>query len=241
MVKRILTMMLLSLTLGLAGTAQAFDVFHPLPPGKPSRKPPACRNPGLGSGAPPPAATVTVTNSTGADATIHLGFLANSCYQIGSFSSFCTQGSNQYICTFPLASGASQTLNFTDATCEASFALAVNQDPWQGCSNSFAELTLHDYWSFNNTYQDTYDVTLVNGFSFPAAIVPSAGKTASATSADNNQRNIGVYPLSCTTCTGLGNTPCAGDASACKSNMTLYPCQDQQPSGADYTVTFNAS
>lgn len=238
--KKIL-MMLLSLSLGVAGAAQAYDFFYPPPTGGPLRRPPVCRNPGPGSDATPPAATVTVTNNTGADATIHLGFLANSCYQIGSFSSFCTQGSNQYICTFPLGNGASQILDFTNATCEASFALAVNQDPWQGCANSFAELTLHDYWSFNNTYQDTYDVSLVNGFSFPAAIAPSAGETASATSADNNQTNIGVYPLSCTTCTGLGDTPCAGDASACKSNINLYPCQDQQTSGANYTVTFNPS
>jgi hypothetical protein len=132
-------------------------------------------------------------------------------------------------------------LDFANAACEASFAVSVNQDPWQGCSNGFAEFTLHDYWSFNNSYQDTYDVSLVNGFSYPISIVSTAGRSASASSAENNQTNIGVYPLSCTTCSGLGDTPCAGDPSACKSNITLYPCQLQQTSGADYTVRFGPS
>jgi hypothetical protein len=242
-----LQLMFFGLVVTLAGTAQAQKIPLAnlrLPVAKAAA--PVCtdeigrRLAGvLGLGAPPPANSLTVNNKTGSNITMYLGFLANSCYQPSDFSSFCTVGSNQYICTFPLDNGASQVLNFTKNTCEASFALAVNQDPWQGCSNSFAEFTLHDYWSFNETYQDTYDVSLVNGFSYPISINPSAGPSATASTANGNQRNIGVYPLSCTTCTGLGDTPCAGNASACKTNQTAYPCQDQQASGANYTVTYN--
>jgi hypothetical protein len=238
--KRFVQAVLLGLIVGFSNLAQAQKIpFAPLKLPLP-KVPEICVQPRLllGAGAVPPVNSVTVTNGTGSNITIHLGFLANSCYQPSNFSSFCTLGSNQYICTFPLDNGASQALNFTKNTCEASFALAVNQDPWQGCSNSFAEFTLHDFWSFNNTYNDNYDVTLVNGFSYPISIVPSTGISATAATAQNNQTSIGVFPLSCTTCTGLGDTPCAGSPSACKSNQNAYPCQLQQLSGANYTVTF---
>jgi hypothetical protein len=105
---------------------------------------PKCK-PAHGSGAPPGPATVTVVNDTGASVVIHLGFNASSCYQPDQFSSFCSVGSNQHICTFDLDQGASRDLVFSQSQCTASIAIAVNQDPWKSCSNSFAELTVHDY------------------------------------------------------------------------------------------------
>ncbi len=189
----------------------------------------------------PPVNTVTVINKTGSSIEVHLGFLANSCYQPSAFSSFCTTGSNQYICTFPVGNNDSQVLTFTNSTCTASFALSVDQDPWQGCSNTMAEFTLHDYWSFNNTYQDTFDISLVNGFSVSATLTSTAGGSYSATSATGNQTNLGVFPAGCTTCTGQQGSPCPGDPAQCKTNENPvggYPCQITQASGSDYSVTF---
>lgn len=197
------------------------------------------------SAAAPAAESVTVSNKTGAPATIHLGFIASSCYKVSNFSSFCApEQGNASICTFSLANNGTQVLNFTNTTCEASFAIAINQDPWQGCANTFAELTLYDYWSFNNTYNDGYDISLVNGFSVPAKLIPSGQPTVTVTSASNNQQNVAVYPLGCSSCSSTTGAPPScnfNDNAACKSNVSLYPCQEQPQSGVNssYTVEFD--
>ena len=43
-------------------------------------------------------------------------------------------------------------------------------DTTTGCNVSQAELTLHDYYDFNQTWHDGYDISLVNGFNYAVAI-----------------------------------------------------------------------
>jgi hypothetical protein len=192
---------------------------------------------GLGGPAPAPAGvSITVSNQLGGDVTVYLGFNGNSfgCYSASDFPCTFNTG-NPVVCTFPLASGASQPIDF-DQGCKVSPVISVNMIPWGDCPVTMAEFTLAD----NGT--DTYDISLVNNLNVAMSIIPTSGQTIGpVTSPTGNQQAIGVYPQLCTVCNAQDNPPqwpgCpAPDASQCKTDVAAYPCQLSQPSGASYTV-----
>jgi len=203
----------------------------------------------------PPAVSVTIKNATGSAGTVYVGFLAGttSCYQPADFSAFCTADpANAEICTIGLGAGATQVLHFgpkNTANCKASFAVAFNQEPWQGCNNTFAELTLDDAWTNPDGslfgYYDSYDLSVVNGFSVKMTLTPSGGSAVSVSSASGNQKITGVYPFGCDDCDHTANPPSCGtvDPKQCKSATDVangrYVCHVSATSGTYTSYTLN--
>jgi Thaumatin family len=230
--------------LGASSSANAQDSLVQSLFRNPTAEQPACvqRNGcGEGNGAAPFGTVFLVENDSGSDVVIHLGFLQNSRYQPSDLAKFCKVSStNKHVCSFRLENDSSFEFGFFDGTRLASFAVAVNQDPWQGCGNTYAEFTLHNYQPSDNTWQDSFDISLVNGFSFPMRIRPGFGPTVSVKSPTGNQSNNGVYPLGCTTCVGREGAECPGDVSECKRSQDSCrggsPCQIMQKSGNAYEI-----
>lgn len=189
--------------------------------------------------APSPAGpTITIQNQLGQQVTVYMGFNGNTlgCYSASDFP-FCSFNTgNPVVCTFPVGAQSSQVVTF-DKNCKVSPAFSVNSIVWGDCPVTMAEFTLAD----NGT--DTYDISLVNNLNVGMSIVPTSGTTIGpVTSPTGNQTAVGVYPQLCTTCDGNGGAPTwpgcpTPDASQCKTNVAMYPCQLSQPSGASYTVT----
>ncbi|MCF8128395.1 MAG: thaumatin family protein [Deltaproteobacteria bacterium] len=196
----------------------------------------------------PVPATVTVHNQSGATVTVYMLFNKESCYQPQSQGlAFCVpDAANSNLCSFDLDHGANQPILFSDPTCEgstdphgrkASFNVAADKPPSTGCQVNQAELTLHDDWGQYGGWQDTYNMSLVNGFNMPMSIVPSSGAVIKVTAETGNQAKKGVYPKGCDVCNQQSSgSPCPGPPVECKTDGGKYPCQLSQASGADFTV-----
>jgi hypothetical protein len=198
---------------------------------------------GGGNGAPAPApaptpgVSITIDNQQASAVTVFMGFNGNTlaCYTASDFP-FCSfDTGNPVVCSFTLQGTSSQVIGFGNG-CKVSPAFSVNSMIWGDCPVTMAEFTLGDGGT------DTYDLSLVNNLNVGMSIVPTSGTTIGPiTSPTGNQQAIGVYPQLCTTCSGNGGAPTwpgcpTPDASQCKTDVTDYPCQLSQPSGASYTV-----
>lgn len=105
-------------------------------------------------------------------------------------------------------------VNF-DKPDQGAVTITLTLDTTTGCDLSQAELTLHDYYAFNQTWHDGYDISLVNGFNVPVTITAPYNATVDpytpgtpirclpmiqATTQLGNSTNTGVF--------GLGNDQC---------------------------------
>lgn len=183
------------------------------------------------------AQSITVHNQLGGARKFYLGFTGSmSCYAQSDFP-FCNF-ETALACSFTLQANQSKTIEFSKG-CKVSPAIAVDNLPWGPCPTTLGELTLSD----GST--DTYDISLVNGFSVAMKLVPSSGQTISVTTATGNHNNPGVYPLGCDICTGSENPPtwpgCPGKSypSECHAgtqNDPSPPCHLSHPSVPSYDL-----
>jgi hypothetical protein len=98
-----------------------------------------------------------------------------------------------------------------------SISISANVLPWsQTCNVNQAEFTLGGKWAINPTapLQDTYDISLNDGFNFPMEIKPDSGTPAMVCCSTGNSTAPGVYPLGASTCTAWDGTAanCPGPA-----------------------------
>jgi hypothetical protein len=188
----------------------------------------SCSPPSHHTSPPPaPGTQVTLTNQS-SPTTAYISFGADSKIQADTWSSFCNVTSN-LTCNFAIASSQALPnpegiyLNMTVA-----FGAPV------GCNATKAEVNVN-----NPNWYDTYDVSLVDGYSnnieinytavnSDAGVVvlgPPAGK-------DGNENVLGVFPYGCDICVDRQNPPCgiAKGSSGCKSGSQYKPdvaCQYQ--------------
>lgn len=171
-----------------------------------------------------PLQTVTVTNSTSEQQTLYMGFLSNCtcdprCDALGGYSlptdfntsqTTWTVTSNPLILTTTVAAGASVSIPFKAKNRrKVSIVISANAQPWTACAVTMAEFTLGDNWGQYGGLQDSYDLSLVNGFNIPMKITPSEGDKIQVTALTANQNTLGVYPFACTNCTwGADNATC---------------------------------
>jgi hypothetical protein len=122
-----------------------------------------------------------------------------------------------------------------------------------GCGADQAELALHAHWSYNDSWHDTYDISLVNGFNFPIKIdTPYPDKTdpytpdhpisllhtIQATTKLGNSKNPGVFGLGNDQCCASCKPPsdCCGDSAdfAAEAHPTLNGVPTACSGGKDY-------
>ncbi len=183
------------------------------------------------------AQSLTIHNQLGGSRKFYLGFTGSmGCYSQSDFP-YCTF-ETALVCSFTLQANQSKTIEFSKG-CKVSPAISVDNLPWGPCPTTLGELTLNDA----NT--DTYDISLVNGFSVAMKIVPSSGQTVTAATATGNHTNPGVYPLGCDICSGSENPPtwpgCPGksyptECHAGTQNNPTPPCHLSQPSVPSYDL-----
>jgi hypothetical protein len=134
------------------------------------------------------------------------------------------------------------------------FNLSLDEQPSAaGCGAGQAELALHAHWSFDDSWHDTYDISLVNGFNYPIKIdTPYPYKTddftpdhpivslstIQATSKLGNSTNPGVFGLGNDQCCASCKPPvdCCGDSSnfAAEAHPTLNKVAPVCSGGKDY-------
>jgi hypothetical protein len=122
-----------------------------------------------------------------------------------------------------------------------------------GCGAGQAELALHAHWPFNDSWHDTYDISLVNGFNYPIRIdTPYPDKTddytpdhpirslhtIQATAKLGNSTNPGVFGLGNDQCCASCKPPpdCCGDSAtfASEAHPTLNNGPHTCSGGKDY-------
>jgi hypothetical protein len=180
--------------------------------------------------------TASVTNATGAAASVYVAFGTDSVVLPPSWT-FCTS-IGPLGCTFQLAANGSQVLplggQYLNAT--ISFNSVV------GCGVTKAELNLN-----NPNWYDIIDISLVDGWSNNVSIQvgsttlgPTLGKTG-------NEKVLGVFPLGCDICVARQNPPCgiSKGTDGCKTGSQYNPdaiCQYQgsvKGGGSAVTVTLH--
>ena len=187
------------------------------------------------SGCPPtpgPTATgtqVTLTNLQVAT-TVYVAFGADSKIQAADWASFCTPN-GALNCSFSLTD--SQALpNAQGAYLNATIAFGSPV----GCGATKAELNVN-----NPAWYDTFDVSLVDGYSNKVGMVytPPASADAGApvalgppVGATGNEKVLGVFPFGCDICVAKQNPPCniPKGTDGCKAgtqNNPTPPCQVQ--------------
>lgn len=142
---------------------------------------------------------------------------------------FC-QGSG-LTCSFPL----SGSLPLPTGGKYLNVALAF--DAPVACGSTKAELNVN-----NPAWYDTFDVSLVDGYSNKVSIIytPPGGKPVTLgppAGASGNEKIVGVFPLGCDVCVARCSPPCGIEKSCtpgtagCKSGTQYapdYPCQYQE-------------
>ncbi len=136
------------------------------------------------------------------------------------------------------------------------FNLSLDEQPsGAGCGAGQAELALHAHWSYNNSWHDTYDISLVNGFNYPIRMdTPYPDKTDAytpekppplvslhtiqATTKLGNSTNPGVFGLGNDQCCASCKPPvdCCGDSGdfAAEAHPTLNNVPPVCSAGKDY-------
>jgi hypothetical protein len=198
-----------------------------------------------------PTQTITVINQRTADVTLYMGFLVGETggYNLATdFPGWNTTSNPLIITTTVAANNAAPYLVVTfpsKVRKKVSFVITADKIPWTSCSVTQGEWTLADNWCQWGGLQDTYDISLVNGFNLPMKITPVSGQEVIVTTLAPNNTNTGVYPFACTQCVSMAsNAHCKGQPGAgsdCKSGPDEshpdYPCQLSQASVTNYNLT----
>lgn len=218
-------------------------------PGGPTPTPtvPGAPTPTATTGTPGAGTQVSIVNRTGASTTVYVNFGADSAITQTNWSSFCS-GSN-LSCQFTLDANASRDLpNPTGSYLNMTVAF----DMPVGCGATKAEVNVN-----NPSWFDILDISLVDGYSNPVAIIvtPTGGGAPTQLGPPNgetgNEEVYGVYPYGCDVCVARCSPPCGIDKSSpllgcsdtcfnCESNGTdgckagtqsdpAVPCQYQGP------------
>ena len=170
------------------------------------------------------ASTFSVENSTDATTVVYLSFGADSVLKADDIR-LCKTKSGSLNCNFPLVSSSkiSQRINkYLNVT--VSFGS-------QGCGATKAELNMN-----NPKWYDTYDVSLVDGYTNKVAI--TLDKAGSKTllgpplGKDGNEKVFGLFPYGCDICVSRQKPPCgiSPGSSGCKTGSQYKPdviCQFQ--------------
>jgi hypothetical protein len=198
-----------------------------------------------------PVQTVTIVNSTNSAVTLYMGFNSNATGGYDLSTAFpgwtivpAPPPYTSYLLTTTMAAtDPPLVVSFSNVNqLKTSFIISVNQLPQQGCAVTQAEFTLCDNWGQYGGLQDSYDVSLVNGFNYPMELTPTSGQNIQATAATGNANNPGVFgfgwtgcnaappPLTCTPTPGENHTPAP-------PATPVPPCQISQTNGANFTLT----
>lgn len=106
----------------------------------------------------------------------------------------------------------------------------LGNEPAGDCPTTMFEINVSPPNDKNN---DSYDVSLVNGFNYSAQIIYTRGEsTTFVTKAKGHRNSRGVYPLGCTLCIFDGSVPPIWDNCPGSQNPTK-PCNDQCISAAE--------
>jgi hypothetical protein len=219
---------------------------------------------GDGDGSPPPLdgdglTTITIMNSGSDSVCVAISFGADSCFTASDLGSLCTNTTecpvlDTGMCNFELAGNSSQDIttsdNQTNCTGSEEALLTIGLNPTDPCSVTQVEFTLYA------NAQDSYDISLVNGFNLPVEIEADLGpptpgecgpgnNAGPVTSATGNQMACGVFPLGCANCTNQDGQPCNfpnPNNTVCKTGTPDdpdVPCTLNQGSGGSFTVIIN--
>lgn len=184
--------------------------------------------------------TFSIKNDTEASTIVYLSFGADSALKADDIK-LCKTKSGSLNCNFTLVSSStisqriSKYLNVT-----VSFGS-------QGCGATKAELNMN-----NPKWYDTYDVSLVDGYSNKVSITIDKGGTKTLLGPplgkDGNEKVYGLFPYGCDICVSRQKPPCgiSPGSSGCKTGNQYKPdviCQLQGPKmgggGVTATVALN--
>jgi hypothetical protein len=213
-----------------------------------SADPPPCDNPATLC----PTQTITIINTRGTPVNLYMGFLVGDTggYDLATDFPGWTTTSNPLILTTTVAANnpAPYLVITFPSKVRKKVSLAISADalPWTGCAVTQAEWTLADNWCQWGGLQDTYDISLVNGFNRPMKITPISGQEVTASSGMGNRNNPGVFGWGWTGCNcappPLACEPMAGEDHTPACPATPVPkCQLSQASVTNYTLTISPS
>jgi hypothetical protein len=151
---------------------------------------------------PAPSGTKVAVKNEASDAAVYVAFGADSSVGPSDWS-FCSATSD-LTCSFPLSGGANQPLPTGGAYLNATLTF----DAPVGCGTTKAEINVN-----NPKWYDTFDVSLVDGYSNKVKIVATALDGTSTTlgppNGDTGNASVfGVYPYGCDICVARQNPPC---------------------------------
>lgn len=185
-----------------------------------------------------PPQTVSVVNHMGKDLTLYMVFNvgATGGYNLATdFPGWTIYPGNPYMLTTTLKAGAAPlAINFPCTKDHVAFNITADGLPQTGCAITQMEFNLCANWMGGP--KDTYDISLVNGFNYPAAIIPSSGQNIVVTAGMGNANNLGVYSWGCDTCSGTVLSPCG----CLDPHNPAISCEISQNNGPNYTVVFGA-
>lgn len=198
-----------------------------------------------------PVQTVTIVNSTTSAVTLYMGFNSNATGGYDLSTAFpgwtivpAPPPYTSYLLTTTMAaSDPPLVVSFSNVNqAKTSFVISVNQQPQQGCAVTQAEFTLCDNWGQYGGLQDSFDISLVNGFNNPMTLTPTTGQNISAAAATGNANNPGVFGFGWTGCNAapppLTCTPTPGEEHTPAPPATpVPPCQISQTNGANFMLT----
>lgn len=193
----------------------------------------------LPSGPRCPPQTVTVVNGRNADVILYLVFNANATggYDLRNDFPGWNSTSNPYMLTTTMkAADPPLVISFSNRNqMKTSFAISADALPQTSCNVTLAEFTICDDWGQWGGLQDTYDISLVNGFNYGMEAVPSTGTAIKVTGATGNSNTPGVYGLGCDECNKITDPPCPAIADP-KEIHPLNNCHISQSTGANWTL-----
>jgi hypothetical protein len=191
-----------------------------------SAAPPPCTNPATLC----PTQTITIINQRNTDVTLYMGFLVGDTggYNLATDFPGWTTTSNPLILTTTVAANNPApylVITFkSKVRKQVSIGISADAIPWTNCAVTVAELTLANNWCQYGGLQDSYDISLINGFNYPIKITPISGKEIAVTALASNENNLGVYPLACTQCTwGKDNATCKNQPGAWNNPPLVNP------------------
>jgi hypothetical protein len=181
--------------------------------------------------APHAGTTVLVSNRQATTTVVYVAFGSDSKVGVKDWA-FC-KGSG-LTCNFPLAGTTTQPLptggKYLNAT--FSFGAAVT------CGVTKAEVNVN-----NPAWYDTYDVSLVDGYSNKVGMIYTPPTSADAggpvalgppVGASGNEKVLGVFPFGCDICVAKQNPPCniPKGTDGCKAGTQSNPSPPCQVQGA---------
>lgn len=224
---------------------------------------------GFGSGN--PVTTLEIANE-GHETTVFVNFGSANCTTVEMWAESdaikCTTGdiacdkTGSLNCQFTIAAGSTSDPTICTVPlkvgCLSSFVFGIGGAPSCGTTpfNGPTAAEVAVYGSACSTTPgcetslcDCADITVVNGFTVPISMTMSKGPTTlgpvTSGGLTDNENNLGVFPVGCTTCVTRANCPCPGAGLDCNSNVGCHPevsghpdpeCQLTQESGGTITV-----